>query len=196
MTTVYLRRLLPAALACSVVATAVLGVTSIASVEARIDAPAPAVTARATPHMDRSGSRAPLLATPIPSESVAGQTAKHTRTRPEPARSFMESAIVISIYKDCSGHPQRCIDAGTLTFYGGRILAGHNYMGYTWLARVATGELVRVNGGPADGTYRVYGHRWLNRQGGAIPDFGERAALVLQTCVGSGTGFSLLERVR
>jgi hypothetical protein len=79
--------------------------------------------------------------------------------------------------------------------YAGRILAGHNYMGYQWLSRVPVGRTVRVVSGPLAGTYRVYSHLTINRQGGSIPAFPGSPALVLQTCEGSGTGFSLLHRV-
>jgi hypothetical protein len=79
--------------------------------------------------------------------------------------------------------------------YAGNILAGHNYMGYSWLATVPVGRTVRVISGPLAGTYKVYGHLRINRQGGSIPAFPGSPALVLQTCEGSGTGFSLLHRV-
>jgi hypothetical protein len=103
--------------------------------------------------------------------------------------------IRISFYEDCTGHAQRCIDAGALTMYAGRILAGHNFMGYQWLSRVPVGRTVYVISGPLAGTYRVYGHLRVNRQGGALPGFGS-ADLVLQTCEGSGTGFSLLRLIK
>ena len=103
--------------------------------------------------------------------------------------------IRITYYKNCSGYAQKCIDAGTLTMYAGNILAGHNYMGYQWLSRVPVGKRVVVVSGPLAGAYRVYGHMRLNHQGGSIPSFGG-ASLVLQTCEGSGTGFSLLNRVQ
>ena len=43
------------------------------------------------------------------------------------------------------------------------------------------------------GTYVVTGHVHLTRQGGAMPR--TSADLVLQTCIGSGTGLTLLQRV-
>ena len=72
-------------------------------------------------------------------------------------------------------------------------LAGHDYCGYSWLAKVPTGTIIVVKGGPAKGTYRVYGHLTLKRRGGPIPKTG--ASLVLQTCVKSGTGLTLAKRV-
>lgn len=110
--------------------------------------------------------------------------------------------IVISGYVDCSGNPQPCIDAGSLTYYAGnwsngewsQLIAGHDYMGYAWLNSVPTGTIVEVQGGPASGTYRVYDHMSLGRQGGDMPRF-NGADLVLQSCQGSGTGFSLLEEL-
>lgn len=74
------------------------------------------------------------------------------------------------------------------------ILAGHNYQGFQWLSRLPVGRRVLVASGPVAGRYRVTGHLQLNRQAGSIPSFGG-ADLVLQSCEGSGTGFSLLERI-
>ncbi|MFE9335308.1 hypothetical protein [Streptomyces sp. NPDC007063] len=97
-------------------------------------------------------------------------------------------------YRVCQTNPQPCVDKG-LTLYGGKILAGHNYMGFQWLSRVPVGERIEITDGPMRGTYRVYGHLRIPRRGGAFPDFG-RASLVLQTCEGTrSTGFSLAARV-
>lgn len=138
--------------------------------------------------------RAAVRATPAP---------ERTRVpvkRPEPRRKPLKpSAVHIPGYRDCTGNPQPCIDQGRgLTLYGRdvgvNILAAHNYHGYQWLSRVAVGRTVVVASGPVAGRYRVTGHLRLNRQAGAIPSFGG-AALVLQSCEGSGTGFSLLARI-
>ncbi|MGH6978005.1 MAG: hypothetical protein ACRED4_01730 [Brevundimonas sp.] len=98
----------------------------------------------------------------------------------------------------CQSNPQPCIDRGSLTLYGSDygpgILAGHNYDGFQWMSRLPVGRTVVVSSGPVAGTYRVTGHMRLNRQSGALPSFGS-ADLVLQSCEGSGTGFSLLARV-
>jgi hypothetical protein len=144
---------------------------------------------RPEPHMTREGKREPL--TTSPSASVATQGAPRGTRRTAPSAP---ADIRISRYRQCGDAFQACIDTGSLTLYAGNILAGHNYMGYQWLASVPTGRTVRVISGPVAGTYRVYGHLRINRQGGRIPDFGS-ADLVLQTCVGSGTGFSLLHKV-
>jgi hypothetical protein len=72
-------------------------------------------------------------------------------------------------------------------------LAAHNYCGYQWLAFVPTGTTVVVPSGKAAGTYEVTGHKRLTRQSGSLPRVD--ADLVLQTCVGSGTGLTLLQRV-
>ena len=72
-------------------------------------------------------------------------------------------------------------------------LAAHNYCGYQWLAYVPTGSTVTVTSGPARGTFVVSGHLRLGRQSGALPRLS--ADLVLQTCIGSGTGLTLLRRV-
>ncbi|MFJ6636628.1 hypothetical protein ACIQMR_35470 [Streptomyces sp. NPDC091376] len=151
----------------------------------------PEPTVRPSTNTTRAGERKQLRPTARPTERVATPSKmpakKHPIAKPP-------ADVRISFYKNCTGFAQSCIDDGHLTMYAGNILAGHNYMGYQWLSRVPVGRTVRVISGPLAGTYKVYGHKRLNRQGGSIPDFGG-AALVLQTCEGSGTGFSLLKRV-
>ncbi|MET9126958.1 hypothetical protein [Streptomyces sp. NPDC004528] len=145
---------------------------------------------RRSSHTAREGVRATLKPSAVPHIVKPSRTsAKRHPIATAPAD------IRITYYRNCSANPQPCIDAGSLTFYAGRILAGHNYMGYQWLSRVPVGRTVRVISGPMAGTYRVYGHLVIGRQGGAIPAFAGSPALVLQTCEGSGTGFSLLHRV-
>jgi hypothetical protein len=141
---------------------------------------------RSSTNTSRQGERKALTAEHIATPSTT-PTKRHPIAKPP-------ADIRISFYRDCTGHAQECIDAGALTMYAGRILAGHNYMGYSWLSRVPVGQEVRVISGPLAGTYEVYGHLRINRQGGSIPAFAGSPALVLQTCEGSGTGFSLLKR--
>ncbi|APZ82212.1 hypothetical protein SEA_BABYGOTBAC_44 [Streptomyces phage BabyGotBac] len=138
--------------------------------------------------------RAAVQATPAPERKAAPPKPRRARTAP-----LKPSAVHISGYRDCTGNPQPCIDQGRgLTLYGRdvgvNILAAHNYHGYQWLSRVALGRTVVVASGPLAGSYRVTGHMRLNRQSGPIPSFGG-ADLVLQSCEGSGTGFSLLRRI-
>ncbi|MET7939698.1 hypothetical protein [Streptomyces sp. NPDC005302] len=147
-------------------------------------------TPRPSTHTTREGVRATLTA--IPSTSLATPSTRPTKRHPI---AKAPADIRITYYRNCTTNPQPCIDAGALTFYAGRILAGHNYMGYQWLSRVPVGRTVRVISGPMAGTYRVYGHLVIPRQGGAIPAFAGSPALVLQACEGSGTGFSLLHRI-
>lgn len=150
---------------------------------------APTVT-HAPSHPSRSGDRPRLSAHLKSSAMKVVEPAK----RPIPRATRRQATVTtISRYINCDGNAQPCIDRGNLTMYAGNILAGHNYMGWSWLDDVPVGRTVRVTSGPLDGTYRVYGHLRLGRQGGSIPSFGG-AALVLQTCAGSGTGFSLLKR--
>ncbi|MFB7114096.1 hypothetical protein [Streptomyces sp. NPDC056291] len=144
---------------------------------------------RPAPHTTREGVRETL--TPSPSATIARPSTTPTRKHPI---ATPPADIRISFYRNCSGNPQPCIDAGSLTMYAGRILAGHNFDGYQWLSRVPVGRTVRVISGPLAGTYTVYGHLTIGRQGGSIPAFPGSPALVLQTCEGSGTGFSLLHR--
>jgi hypothetical protein len=142
---------------------------------------------RTSTHTSRHGERKALTAEHIATPSTT-PTKRHPIATPP-------ADIRISFYRDCTGHAQECIDAGALTMYARNILAGHNYMGYQWLSRVPVGQEVRVISGPLAGTYEVYGHLRIGRQGGSIPAFPGSPALVLQTCVGNGTGFSLLRRV-
>jgi hypothetical protein len=110
------------------------------------------------------------------------------------ARVVTTRTITISRYVDAPGS-QKAIDACNLVLWAHAPLwlAAHNYCGYQWLATVPTGTTVRVTKGAAAGTFVVTGHVRLNRQGGVMPAL--RADLVLQTCVGTGTGLTLLRRV-
>lgn len=102
--------------------------------------------------------------------------------------------ITISRYVNAPGS-QAAIDDCKLVLWSSSPmwLAAHNWCGYQWMAFVKTGTTVVVTSGAAQGTYRVYDHIRLGRQSGAMPDVS--ADLVLQTCVGSGTGLTLLRRV-
>ncbi|MEU1254840.1 hypothetical protein ABZ445_16330 [Streptomyces chartreusis] len=144
---------------------------------------------RETRRTDRDGVRETL--TPSPSPTVVKPSKTPATKRPI---ATPPADIRISYYRSCGADFQACVDAGALTHYAGNILAGHNYMGYQWLSRVAVGRTVRVISGPMAGTYKVYGHLYIDRQGGRIPAFAGSPDLVLQTCEGDGTGFSLLHR--
>ena len=52
---------------------------------------------------------------------------------------------------------------------------------------------MHVSSGRAAGDYVVTGHLRLSRQSGSLPHV--NADLVLQTCVGTATGLTLLRRV-
>jgi hypothetical protein len=104
------------------------------------------------------------------------------------------STRVISSYSDTPGS-QKAIDSCKLVLWSHAPLwlAGHNWCGWQWMAYVPTGSTVKVGGGAAAGTYVVTGHLRLHRQSGSMPSVD--ADLVLQTCIGSGTGLTLLHRV-
>lgn len=138
--------------------------------------------------------RAAVKATPAPERKPVPPKTPEARRKP-----LKPAPVRITGYRDCTGNPQPCIDQGRgLTLYGRdvgvNILAAHNYHGYQWLSRVALGREVVVTSGQLAGRYRVTGHLRLDRQSGDIPHFGG-ADIVLQSCEGSGTGFSLLHRV-
>ena len=131
---------------------------------------------------------------PAAKASTRATTRTTTTTRVAAARVVTARTITISRYVDAPGS-QKAIDACNLVLWthAPLWLAGHNYCGFQWLASVPTGTTVRVTKGAAAGTFVVTGHLRLNRQSGALPAL--RADLVLQTCVGSGTGLTLLRRV-
>jgi hypothetical protein len=72
-------------------------------------------------------------------------------------------------------------------------LAGHNWCGYQWLAYIPTRTILTITTGPAKGTYQITGHYLLHRQKGTAPNL--HADLILQTCIGRNTGFTLAKRL-
>jgi hypothetical protein len=110
------------------------------------------------------------------------------------AQAATPSTVTISRYVDAPGS-QTAIDKCKLVLWttSPMWLAGHNWCGYQWMAFVKTGSTVKVSTGKAAGTYVVTGHLKLTRQSGALPHLD--ADLVLQTCIGSGTGLTLLHRI-
>jgi len=124
------------------------------------------------------------------------------RVESTPTSKPAEVITTISGYAWCGAgvaNAQPCIDAGKLTLYypaGVTTLAGHNYMGYDWMDDLPVGRKVKVLSGSLAGTYVVYGHGSSARgsKGGKFPQAGYGAALALQTCTSTGTGFSFLRR--
>lgn len=87
---------------------------------------------------------------------------------------------------------QPLIDQGKAVDYlNGHTIAGHNYMGWAWFATVADGTHVTVDGGPLAGNYIVTGHYYTTAD---IWPTGLNATLILQSCLGPGTGFSTLRK--
>jgi hypothetical protein len=126
---------------------------------------------------------------------TAAKATVHKDTRRAVATHVVSAGTrVISSYSDSPGS-QKAIDSCKLVLWthAPLWLAGHNWCGWQWMAYVATGSTVRVVGGAAAGTYVVTGHLRLHRQSGSLPKVD--ADLVLQTCIGSGTGLTLLHRV-
>jgi hypothetical protein len=140
-------------------------------------------------------------ATSVRAKAKAKAKAKATVTthRPSVRKASATHVVsadsrVISSYSDTPGS-QKAIDSCKLVLWthSPLWLAGHNWCGWQWMAYVPTGSTVQVLGGAAAGTYVVTGHLRLHRQSGALPSV--NADLVLQTCIGSGTGLTLLRRV-
>jgi hypothetical protein len=146
----------------------------------------PAAVVKATP--TRTTAAKAATKTVVVTKKVTTTKAKTTAARVA-ARS-----ITITRYVDAPGS-QAAIDRCKLVLWthSPLWLAGHNWCGYQWMAFVKTGTTVKVSSGAAKGTYVVTGHLKLTRQSGSLPKL--HADLVLQTCIGSGTGLTLLRRV-
>ena len=155
------------------------------------------VTSRVTSAHATASSTTKARTTSTRATSTARATATSRATRAPRARVAAASThrtVTISRYVDSPGS-QSAIDKCKLVLWthSPLWLAGHNWCGYQWMAYVATGTVVHVTSGAAAGTYVVTGHKRLSRQSGSLPHLS--ADLVLQTCIGSGTGLTLLRRV-
>jgi hypothetical protein len=133
-----------------------------------------------------------------PASRAVSTTIKPAASKPAKPSAARKSAtspriVTISHYVDAPGS-QAQIDKCHLVLWthSPLWLAGHNWCGYQWLAFVPTGTTVVVTSGAAAGRYVVTRHITLHRQSGSLPSLS--ADLVLQTCVGSSTGLTLLHR--
>ncbi len=148
----------------------------------------PSAVPTATPEATPAKTEAPVAkATPATSPEP-------TKAAPKKAAAA-DNGVTISHYVDAPGS-QAAIDKCNLVLWthSPLWLAGHNWCGWQWMAYVPTGTTVTVTQGLAAGTYVVTGHKHLSRQSGALPTL--TADLVLQTCVGDGTGLTLLKRTK
>ena len=169
----------------------------------------------ASPGQALSLTPSKTTATPKPesSESASGATnksvSKNSRERiavtpkasPSASRSASsssESVTYINGYSFCgasAGAAQPCIDKGGLVLYypaGVTTLAGHDYMGWSWMDDLPVGRKVVIKSGSLAGTYRVYGNGFSTNK--MFPANGKGADVALQTCEGNGIGFSFLRR--
>ena len=151
-------------------------------------APKPAAKPTATKKSPASVTRSPSAPTPARAHRTAAPSAPTHQPAP------VSGGRTIARYLDAPGS-QKAIDRCNLVLWTHHPywLAGHNYCGFQWMAYLTTGSLVTVSSGSARGTYRVTARIRLNRQSGSLPHVS--ADLVLQTCVGSATGLTLLRRV-
>ena len=152
-------------------------------------------TTKATHTAVATKTVAKRTATPVKAKAKAKVTTHRASARKVSATHVVSAGTrVISSYSDTPGS-QKAIDSCKLVLWthSPLWLAGHNWCGWQWMAYVPTGSTVKVVGGAAAGTYVVTGHLHLHRQSGALPSVD--ADLVLQTCIGSGTGLTLLQRV-
>lgn len=115
------------------------------------------------------------------------------------AKKKAPKPVVFKGYSFCGwsvSAAQRCIDQGKLVRYkpaGVNTLAGHNYKGWYWIDDIPTGRKVVIKSGQLKGTYKVYGHAKVYNK--KFPKSGLGADVALQTCEGSGIGFSFLRRI-
>jgi hypothetical protein len=132
--------------------------------------------------------------TKVQAKATTKAKATTRKTTTAAAKVVTAGTRTISSYVDAPGS-QKAIDSCKLVLWthSPLWLAGHNWCGWAWMATVPTGTIVKVTKGAAAGTFVVTGHVRLSRQSGALPTV--HADLVLQTCVGSGTGLTLLRRV-
>lgn len=156
-----------------------------------------AAAARASSPTPASGRTSAVAATTVGhvrAAVVSASTSRPAASRTSAAPAHPTPRVTIRRYVDAPGS-QRQIDRCRLVLWTHRPmwLAGHNYCGYQWLASVRTGTTVVVASGRAAGRYVVTGHLRLARQSGPLPRV--HADLVLQTCVGHGTGLTLARRV-
>ncbi len=159
---------------------------------------APATRATVAPAARPAVATATQVTTSAARATVTKTVAKKTVAKKTVATKTVakksSGVITISRYIDAPGS-QKQIDKCKLVLWthSPMWLAGHNWCGYQWMAFVKTGTTVKVTTGAAAGTYVVTGHLKLTRQSGSLPRL--RADLVLQTCIGSGTGLTLLRRI-
>jgi hypothetical protein len=153
------------------------------------------VPTKATPTRTATPTKVKATKTTTKAKAKAKATTRKASTSKASATRVVSTGVrVISHYTDAPGS-QKAIDSCKLVLWthSPLWLAGHNWCGWQWMAYVPTGSTVKVVGGAAAGTFVVTGHLRLGRQSGSLPTV--HADLVLQTCVGSGTGLTLLRRV-
>lgn len=132
-----------------------------------------------------------------PSASPSAVRKQQSTTR-ERQTTTREKVTTISGYSYCgasAGEAQPCIDKGQLVLYypaGVTTLGGHNYKGWYWMDDLPVGRKVVIASGKLAGTYRVYAHGYSSNK--MFPANGKGADVALQTCEGSGIGFSFLRR--
>ena len=160
---------------------------------ARIGATSVTATPAAKTAVKDSRVRTRATVSVNPAKASTATARKQVAKRATAQTVTVPASVTISRYVDSPGS-QSAIDKCKLVLWthSPLWLAGHNWCGYQWMAFVATGTVVHVTSGAAAGTYVVTGHKRLSRQSGSLPHVA--ADLVLQTCIGSGTGLTLLRR--
>lgn len=153
-----------------------------------------------TPKTESSESASGATNTSV-SKNSRKRVAVTPETSPSASRSASsadESVTYINGYSFCgasAGEAQPCIDKGGLVLYypaGVTTLAGHDYMGWSWMDDLPVGRKVVIKSGALAGTYRVYGNGFSTNK--MFPANGKGADVALQTCEGNGIGFSFLRR--
>lgn len=132
-------------------------------------------------------------AKPAPSSDKPSETASDKETK----RPKKESSSDISLCPRTAYGSQKAVDTGDLILWGDSPwhVAGHQDMGWDFLDAIPSGSTIKITCGPATGTYKAVGHKGVGYQGGYAPSWFNDYDLVLQTCAGSGTGFTVAQKV-
>lgn len=140
-------------------------------------------------------------ASPTPVATSASPTPVPTSASPTRATKPTDVPVhvtTLDLYPLTAIGDQHAIDQGHLVTWMTSptcLLAGHDNMGWAFLAHVAIGERIVVHGGPCAGTYRAVAHNWQPTKGGAVPSWMGGYPLVLQSCTGAvGMGFTMATR--
>jgi|SRR5690606_27821176 len=142
-----------------------------------------------TPSESTEKPSEPGQAKPAPSSDKPSE-GNSDKENSEPEK---ETSSTVSLCPRTAYGSQKAVDTGDLILWGDSPwhVAGHQNMGWDFLDAIPSGSTIQITCGPATGTYKAVGHKGVNYQGGYEPSWFNDYDLVLQTCAGSGTGFTV-----